>query len=423
VSGGPPPALLLLDAPAARYALNALAGAAERLAPEAMVGWARDPAELGRRCADLASRGRRVVAGWSFASAGLRAAAAGLASARAAGGSSALHVAGGAHATAAPERVLRAGFDLAAVGEGEVALARLLLRLAAGGEARGPGFAWLEDGRPTRGPMPPAADLDDLPPFPSSGARGGAIEITRGCVHACRFCQTSFAAGARLRHRSPEAVARWVELQARCGRPDVRFVSPSALAYGSDDGAPRLDRVEALLVAARAAAGPEGRLFLGTFPSEVRPEHVTPEALRLLRRLADNRTLLVGAQSGSERVLARAHRGHGVGEVERAVALALEAGFEPQVDFIAGLPGEEEEDRRATRALMAALTERGAKVHLHAFLPLPGTPWAGEAPGRPDAASERLMEALASRGRAFGQWRRQVEAGRELVRLRGAAAK
>ena len=28
--------------------------------------------------------------------------------------------------------------------------------------------------------------------------------------------------------------------------------------------------------------GPEGRLFFGTFPSEVRPEHVTAEALALL---------------------------------------------------------------------------------------------------------------------------------------------
>jgi B12-binding domain/radical SAM domain protein len=351
------------------------------------------------------------VAGWSFPSAGFPAAAAALRAARAAGGAGALHVAGGAHATAEPDEVLSAGFDLAALGEGERTLPLLLDRLLAGEPAPGPGLAWRDRGWTVRGPRPEPVDLDATPPFPPSVARGGPIEITRGCVHACRFCQTSFAAGVRPRHRSPEIVARWAGALVRSGRPDVRFVTPSALAYGSDDGGARLDRVEALLVAVREAAGPGARVFLGTFPSEVRPEHVTPEAMRLLRRLVDNRALLIGAQSGSERMLALAHRGHGVEEVERAAALALEAGFEAQVDFILGLPGEEEPDREATRQLMARLAARGARVHGHAFMPLPGTPWRAARPGVPDPASRRLLEVLSSRGQAYGQWREQGKKG------------
>ncbi|MBI5067632.1 MAG: TIGR04013 family B12-binding domain/radical SAM domain-containing protein [Deltaproteobacteria bacterium] len=406
-----PTTLLLRDRPAARGALNALAaagGAAE-------VAWAAEPAALGRAAAAARDRGRQVVVGWSFFSAGFAEARRSLAAARASGADGALHLAGGPHATAEPAAVLAAGFDLCALGEGERTLALLLERLARGGPAAGPGLAWLEGAALQRGGRPQPVDLDGVPPFPPSGERGGPIEITRGCVHACRFCQASFAAGPRLRHRSPEVVAHWAGLQVRLGRRDVRFVTPSALAYGSADGAPRLDRVEALLEAVRAAVGSEGRLFLGTFPSEIRPEHVTPEALRLLRRLVDNRSLLLGAQSGSDRMLHASHRGHGAGEVEQAVRLAAEAGFEPQVDFILGMPGETDEDAAASRRLMEALAARGARIRGHVFMPLPGTPWAGAPAGAPDAASLLLLERLASAGRAMGQWKAQRRHAEELA--------
>jgi radical SAM superfamily enzyme YgiQ (UPF0313 family) len=117
--------------------------------------------------------------------------------------------------------------------------------------------------------------------------------------------------------------------------------------------------------------------------------------------------VIVGAQSGSDRLLAEMGRGHGVEEVRRAVALALEAGFTPSVDVIFGLPGEEEADRAATRALLVELAGRGARVHAHAFMPLPGTPWAAAPAGRVDDASAAVLEQLASRGAAHGQWKRQ----------------
>jgi len=407
-----PTALLLRDRPSARGALNALAGA---VGEGVELVWAAEPEALGRAAARRIEEGRAVVVAWSFFSAGFAEARAALAEARRAGAAGALHLAGGPHATAEPEAVLEAGFDLCALGEGEKTLALLLDRLRRGEPPAGPGLAWREGAGVRRGPRPAPVDLDRTPPFPASGERGGPIEITRGCVHACRFCQASFAAGVRLRHRSPEVVAAWAGLQARLGRRDVRFVSPSALAYGSDDGAPRLDRVEALLTAVRAAVGPEGRVFLGTFPSEIRPEHVSPEALRLLSRLVDNRALLLGAQSGSDRLLGEAHRGHSAEQVERAVRLAAEAGFEPQVDFILGMPGETPEDAAASRRLMEALAARGARIRGHVFMPLPGTPWAGAAAGALDEDSLRLLERLASRGRAVGQWRRQGLRAEELA--------
>jgi radical SAM superfamily enzyme YgiQ (UPF0313 family) len=192
----------------------------------------------------------------------------------------------------------------------------------------------------------------------------------------------------------------------------VRFVTPSALAWGSDDGSPRLDAIEALLRRVREAAGPDARIWFGTFPSEIRPEHVTPEALRLLRRHVANDHLAIGAQSGSDAMLLSCHRGHGADDVRRAVRLALEAGFRAKVDLIFGLPGETPDDVEASRALAVELAGAGAEIHAHAFLPLPGTPWAGAAPGRIDGRTRELLLRLAGKGRLSGPWRRQEEMAR-----------
>ncbi|HLU39656.1 MAG TPA: TIGR04013 family B12-binding domain/radical SAM domain-containing protein, partial [Planctomycetota bacterium] len=142
--------------------------------------------------------GRRVLVGWSFYSpdaermfAELRAVRARLADA------GVVHVAGGVHASAEPLATLRAGFDFVAAGEGERIVCDLVAALAAGGDPRTvPGVAWLADGRLARSPRPPRIALDDYPPFALPLARLGPIEITRGCVYACRFCQTPFFAGA-----------------------------------------------------------------------------------------------------------------------------------------------------------------------------------------------------------------------------------
>src|SRR5262249_39647537 len=150
---------------------------------------------------------------------------------------------------------------------------------------------------------------------------------------------------ARFRHRSIESVREHVEAMALEGSRFVRFLTPTALSYGSDDESPNLAAVEELLRTTREAAGPSARIYFGTFPSELRPEHITRESIALLRRFVDHDTIVIGAQSGSERVLESMKRGHGVGDVERAVRLAVDGGFKPEVDLLLGFPGETRADR------------------------------------------------------------------------------
>lgn len=328
-------------------------------------------------------------------------------------------LAGGPHPSGDWRGTLEMGFDVVVVGEGEKALPALLERLCAGRDLGDvPGLAYRQaEGYVHTGAAEQVESLDDYPPFAPKFGRFAPIEISRGCPVVCRFCQTSSLKGARMRHRSVENVAHWAEVSKQAGRPVIRFITPNALAYGPEGGEPRLDRLEALLRAVSAVVGRENT-YLGTFPSEVRPESVSRDALELIRRYAANDNLVIGAQSGSERMLQLAHRGHTVEDVYRAVELTLQAGLAANVDFIFGLPGETESDRAQTRRVIEDLAALGARVHSHAFIPLAGTAWAQAPPGQVDGETQQLLERLAGRGQHYGQWRRQQRAAQEVARFR-----
>jgi radical SAM superfamily enzyme YgiQ (UPF0313 family) len=147
---------------------------------------------------------------------------------------------------------------------------------------------------------------------------------------------------------------------------------------------------------------------------------VSPEALALIKRYADNTSLVIGGQTGSPRLLAATHRGHDVEAIERAVAITLEAGLRPDVDFLFGLPDETSDDRALTVALADRIAGKGARIHAHAFMPLPGTPLAGARPTAIPGEVAAAVARLESRGAAYGQWRQQAQIAGELVQLRHA---
>ena len=62
---------------------------------------------------------------------------------------------------------------------------------------------------------------------------------------------------------------------------------------------------------------------------------------------------------------------------------------------------------QANRRLAEALAAQGARVHAHAFMPLPGTPWAAAPPGEVDPDTAAWLARLEAHGAAHGQWRAQ----------------
>jgi len=350
-----------------------------------------------------------IVLGCSFATAAVPDAAATLRRARieAAGrGWPLVTLAGGPHPSGDPAGTLAMGFDLVLCGEGEEALPLLLDRFAAEtspGDV--PGLCWMEGGALHRNPRPRTVDLDTFPPFAPGAGRNAPFELSRGCPWGCRFCETTFLTGARPRHRSLERLVHWAEVARANGNRDLRFLSADSFAWGSTDGGPadpvRLDELlgESVRIFGR------GHVFFGSFPSEARPEHVTPNLVEVVARHAANDCIAFGAQSGSDRILKAIHRGHDSDAVRRAARVVLAAGLRPIVDFICGLPGEDPSDREATRGLIRELADLGAVVHTHTFMPLPGTHlWAGP-PGEVDDVTRELLDTLASQGRHIGRWR------------------
>jgi len=207
-----------------------------------------------------------------------------------------------------------------------------------------------------------------------------------------------------MRHRRVEVVVHWMKAAQPLGYRYVRFVTPDAFAYGSDDGrTPDLEAIGSLLRAASQLVGKE-QVYFGSFPSEVRPESVTPETVALVKKYCGNRHLVLGVQTGSPRLLATLHRGHTVDDVYRATEVTVRAGLTPYLEFIFGLPGETPEDRLLTLRAIQKLTRMGGIIRSGVFIPLPGTPLASAPPGQVDPELHRFLGQMAERGQQFGRW-------------------
>ncbi len=264
-------------------------------------------------------------------------------------------------------------------------------------------------------------DFDRYPSFPYKLGFLGPIEISRGCPFGCAFCQTPAIFGRTMRHRSLESIFEHIKAMKKYKEcVDVRFITPNALAYGSEDGKrPNTKALTNLLTGIRKILEKKGRIFFGSFPSEVRPEFVSEEILSLLRQTVDNKNIVIGAQSGSTSLLRRMKRRHTLEDVLKASENIVRAGFTVYVDFIFGCPGETEEDLRETEDFMLRITRLGAIIHAHTFLPLPGTPWGKRQSTPLPPWFKKFLGTLAQEGKLFGQWQTQEKLSRDTTLSEG----
>jgi B12-binding domain/radical SAM domain protein len=328
-------------------------------------------------------------------------------------------VAGGPHPTGAPEQVLSSGVDIVVRGEGEETFASLLRSLV-----NNPpiyeigGISYYRENKYVFTGWTASVDIERFSPFSFRFGFVGPLEITRGCPFRCYYCQTPYLFRGPIRHRSIDTILKYISLLKKRGLRDFRFISPNALSYGSLDGkSVNLQAIERLLSEMRKMVGEKRRIFFGTFPSEVRPEHVTKEALKIITRYCDNRNIVIGAQSGSQRMLDLCKRGHTVEDVIRAVELTGRFGLVANVDFIFGLPGETEEDQMLTARLMEELASMGAKIHAHTFMPLPQTPFKNLSAVPITDTLRKTINRLLPVGKLYGDWMKQKEISERLKKI------
>ncbi|UCD01552.1 MAG: TIGR04013 family B12-binding domain/radical SAM domain-containing protein [Promethearchaeota archaeon] len=323
-----------------------------------------------------------------------------------------LLLAGGPHPTGDPIGTLKMGFDIVVIGEGEETIIEFMNKILTNQDIREiKGIAYIDEKDEFN--YTGKRDLiilDDYPPFPLKNTRFGAIEITRGCPYICYFCQTPYISGTHPRHRSVKSITKYIKILKNYygDHTDVRFITPNAFSYGSEDGKNlNLAKIEELLSKTREIIGKKGRVYFGSFPSEVRPEHVSRATLNLILKYADNDNITIGAQSGSQKILDLCHRGHSIENVYNAVDITLKSNLKVNVDFIYGLPGETEDDINLSIKMMKALANKGAKIHAHSFIPLPQTPYAKEPTEHINDIYKNETRKLIAKGLAFGNWKKQ----------------
>ena len=201
-----------------------------------------------------------------------------------------------------------------------------------------------------------------------------AIEIMRGCVRGCRFCQAGFQYRPQ-RQRDPQAIASHViSSLAETGYEDVTLLSLSSTDY---------DCLDELL----AKIGPylsERKVSLG-LPS-LRPETITAS---LLETLGDTRKsgLTLAPEAGTERMRNILGKRIADSEIYETVEIASGSGWSKfKLYFMVGLPGETEKDIDAIIAMLRKISflvrQAGVRgnvnVTISPFSPKSHTPWQWE---------------------------------------------
>jgi anaerobic magnesium-protoporphyrin IX monomethyl ester cyclase len=282
----------------------------------------------------------------------------------------------GADASDHPGTYLDRGAEVVVAGEGEITLVEVLDRLSGSrpGILADVNGVWLRNGRVFRTPsreivrdldaLPlPAWDLVDVGRYEAlwrerHGYFSMNVVTTRGCPYHCNWCAKPIY-GQRYTARSPEHVVEEIAWLKQTYRPDHLWIADDIFGLKPGWIARFAD-----LVQARDATIP--------FKCLLRADQVTPAIADALRA-AGCRTVWLGAESGSQRILDAMEKGIRVDQVVSATRLLRGAGIEVGFFLQFGYPGETRDDIEQT--LQMVRTCRPDDIGVSVSYPLPGTPF------------------------------------------------
>ena len=195
------------------------------------------------------------------------------------------------------------------------------------------------------------------------------VTIQIGCDNTCAFCIVPSVRGKEVSRRTGDIVHE-VEALARDGVVEITLLGQNVNSYGRDLGAGQFrPQFADLLRTLDAVDGIERIRFTSPHPKDLRPETVA--AMAECASVCEH--LHLPLQSGSDRTLARMHRGYTAARyLERLdAARAAVADLAVTTDIIVGFPGETEADFASTLEV-AAEAEYDA-AYTFVFSPRPGT--------------------------------------------------
>ncbi len=290
-------------------------------------------------------------------------------------------VVGGHGASMMPRIPLEAGADAVVAGEGESAFRRLMEE---GIEPDSPGVIRLIDGALEAGPRPPPIrPLDQLSPpardlMPMPDNQVHLMETSRGCPHACRFCETTRFYGRRWRYHSPQRVAEEVwRLVCELGAWIIEITDDN---FGAS-------RRRVLQICERLHNRELPAVFLLSARADdllARPELLPAMARARMLRIS------VGVETLSPRLARSTGKFIALETYQALFDRMRDLGMFSVASFIVGLPGESAEERE--RTLELALSAAPDSAQFVPFYPFPGVPLAEKHPG-PNPAPEAITAA------------------------------
>ena len=289
----------------------------------------------------------------------------------------AVSIIGGPHVTAEPEPVLKRGFDVAVIGEGEATVLELVKEL----EKDNPdlssvdGIAFKkENGEVIINPPREMIDIanSSLPAYDKIymekylavsdevlrgvPVRAAIVMASRGCPYRCTFCACNKVFGHRVRYRDVENVKKEVELLKNKYNAEAIWFADDTMTVNYD----HVEKICGLMKQKKMYWGAQSRVDL------------TREDIVKKMKESGCLQLDFGVESGNQRILDEIiNKRIKLEQVETAFDLCRKYGIRSHAAFMLGLPTE-------TRAEMIQTFEFAKKIKPNwyafgIFTPLPGT--------------------------------------------------
>jgi tRNA-2-methylthio-N6-dimethylallyladenosine synthase len=221
-------------------------------------------------------------------------------------------------------------------------------------------------------------------------AHSAWVTIQIGCDNSCAFCIVPIVRGREVSRRLGDVV-REVEELAADGVTEITLLGQNVNSYGRDLGAGQYSpRFADLLRAVDAVDGISRIRYTSPHPKDLRPETIA--AMTECEAVCEH--LHLPLQAGSDRTLARMHRGYSAERYLQKLTAARDAipDLAVTTDLIVGFPGETDDDFRRTLEVVDEAAYDAAYTFV--FSPRPGTPAAEmtDESVPSDVAQERMQQ-------------------------------